>query len=343
MFSSIVLNKENLINNFNKFSKKVGGKICVMVKANAYGHGLNEVIKILQNEAHFFGVSNQQEGEDVREVCSTPVVVFGACDDYLSCMKKNISFALFSLKMAKKLTIIAKRYKLLPKFHLCVNSGMNRYGVKNLDEFQKIIKFLEKNNIELEGLYTHFSSLTTDEKYTKNQIEKFEKFTKLLPPKWKTIIHVGGGNSIFTNLKVDMHRIGLGIYGYGFDFVKPVMKIKSQIVDIQEVEQEEHIGYLCSFTAKQKMRVATIPLGYADGLARKLSNKIEVEIAGHKAKSCGNICMDAFMVDVTDIKCKIGDEVTIFDDATSLAKIIETSEYEVLTNFCKFRGNRFIE
>ena len=102
------------------------------------------------------------------------------------------------------------------------------------------------------------------------------------------------------------------------------------------------MGYLCGFTAQKDMIVATIPLGYADGLPRKLSNKFQVKINGEMANSTGNVCMDAFMVDVTNIKCKIGDRVKVLTNASLLAPIIETTEYETLTNLTKMRAKRII-
>ena len=343
MLSKIILSKDNLLYNLSEIKKRTNGKICMMVKANAYGHGLTEVATLIKDQVAFFGVANQEEAETIREICDTPIIVFGVCDDYFRCMQKNISFALFSLKMTKNIIKIAKKSQFYPKLHLCINSGMNRYGIKNLKEFVKIIRLLKNNDIKLEGVYTHFSSLTTDNKYTQKQRKNFEDFLTFLPGEWKTIIHVGGGNTMFENFNADMYRIGLGIYGYGFDFVKPVLKIKSRIVEIEDVERGEHVGYLCSFTANKKMKVATIPIGYADGLPRKLSNNISVELNGKQAKNCGNICMDTFMVDVSDIKCKIGDEVLVLDDAKIWAKLLDTTVYEVLTNFCKFRGDREIE
>lgn len=343
MLSKIVLSKDNLLHNLSEIKKRSNGKICAMVKANAYGHGLTEVATLIKDHVAFFGVSNQDEAETIRGFCDTPIIIFGLCDDYVRCMQNNISFALFSLKMTKNVIKIAKKSHFYPKLHLCINSGMNRYGIRNLREFVKIIRLLKNNNIQLEGVYTHFSSLTTDAKYTQKQRKKLEDFLTFLPREWKTIIHVGGGNSIFGNFNADMYRVGLGLYGYGFDFVKPVLKIKSQIVELEDVEKGEHVGYLCAFTANKKIKVATIPIGYADGLPRKLSNNIYVNINDKKAKSCGNICMDTFMVDVSDIKCKIGDEICVLDDASIWAKILDTTVYEVLTNFCRFRGDREIE
>lgn len=343
MFSKIFLCKDNLIENIKYLKNVCNAKICAMVKANAYGHGVKQVTEILKDYVEYFGVSNQSEAIEIRERnFDSKIIVFGACEDYLYCMKNNISFALFSYFDAKNIIKIAKKEKLLPKMHLCINSGMNRYGVKDIKEFVKIIKLLEKNKIELEGIYTHFSSLTTDENYTQKQKEIFEKVLSLLPQNWKTIKHVGGGGTIYRNFNMDMYRTGLEIYGYGNDKLKRILKIESEIVDLQKVKKGEHIGYLCSYTAQRDMTVATIPLGYGDGIPRKLSNKLKVKINGKQATNVGNICMDAFMVDVTEIRCKIGDKVVILENATELTKDLETTEYEVLTNFTKFRGERLI-
>lgn len=342
MFSKIFLNKTNLVKNVKQIKEKAKAPICVMVKANAYGHGIKEMVTILEQEIDYFGVSNQKEGKEVRDITDKTVIIFGACDDYLEVMKNDISFALFSYEDAKKIVKLAKVNSLVPRMHLCINSGMNRYGVKSLQEFVKIIKFLDKYNLELEGVYTHFSSLTTDKTYTEKQKKTFYDYLTYLPEEWKTIVHVGGGHTIFSDVNADLYRVGLAVYGYGYDFVKPILHVESEIVDIQKVEKGEHVGYLCGFTAEKNMKVATIPLGYGDGFPRKLSNKFSVEINGKTALSCGNICMDAFMVDVSNIKCKKGDKVVIFDDARTLAEVLDTTPYEVLTNLTKFRGEKLI-
>ena len=342
MFSKIFLNRKNMLYNLSKLEEISDKKICAMVKADAYGHGMRQIIEILNDKLDYFGVSNQNEALTARKYTSKDIIVFGACEDYKLCMLNDVSFALFSYSDAKKIVKIAIKDKLKPKMHLCINTGMNRYGIKTTTDLVKIINLLKKNKLQLEGIYTHFSSLTSDKNYTEMQKEKFESFLSLLPRDWKTIKHIGGGRAIFENIQADMVRVGLELYGYGNDFVKPVLSVKSEIVDKQKVARGEHIGYLCGYTAKTNMTVATIPLGYGDGLPRKLSNTLVVEIKGQKAQSTGNICMDAFMVDVTDIKCKIGDSVTIFNDATTLAKLLDTTEYEVLSNLCKFRGERII-
>lgn len=343
MFSNIFLNKDNLIENVNTLSSFANAKLCVMVKANAYGHGAREVVEMIEDKVECFGVSNQAEAVDLREVTNKKIIVFGMCEDYKLCIEKDIAFALFSLNHAKEIVRISKELNKKPQMHLCINSGMNRYGIREIKEFKKLIAFLSKKDLPLDGIYTHFSSLTTDKDYTNRQYEIFEEFVSLVPKEWGTISHLGGGRSIFEGFKANMFRVGIEAYGYGNENVKPILSVYSQVVSIQDVKQGEHVGYLCGFTAQKDMKVATIPLGYGDGLPRKLSNKLIVKIKGHEAKSVGNICMDAFMVDVSKINCKVGDSVLIFDDAKKIAPLIESSEYEVLTNLIKFRGSRIIK
>ena len=342
MFSNIFLNKSNLIFNINSLSQIAGKPLCIMVKANAYGHGAREIAEMLIDEDVWLGVSNESEALNLREMTNKKIIVFGRCDDYDICIENDISFAVFSFEHVKEILNTSKTIDKHPQMHLCLNTGMNRYGIREIKELKKVINLLGKKNIELEGFYTHFSSLTSDEEYTKKQYSIFKEFSQLIPDEWKTVKHLGGGRSLFEDFEADMFRVGLGVYGYGNDFVKPVLSVESQIVNILQVKKGQHVGYLCGFTAEKDMKVATIPLGYADGLPRKLSNKLEVEIRGKKVRNIGNICMDAFMVDVSNINCKIGDRVCILENASLMASLLETTEYEVLTNLSKFRGERII-
>ena len=343
MLNQILLNKTNLLHNLHYLENYLQGKkICVMVKANAYGHGMAEVAQCLQKEKVSYGVSNQDEALALRKLTDKQIIVFGACENYHKLMQNNIDFAVFSFEMVKKICKIAKTYKLKPQMHLCLNSGMNRYGINQKNEFFKIVNFLAKQKLQLSGFYTHFSSLTTDEKYSERQKRMFYEFCYALPKEWQTITHVGGGKTVFKDIDAKMFRTGIEIYGYGDQNLRPVMSIKSQIVDTVRVKAGEHVGYLCGFTAKTDMLVGAIPLGYADGLPRNLSNKLTVFCKDKHLQNVGNICMDCFMVDLAKSKAKVGDEVLIMQNASSLASTLGTTEYEVLTNFGHFRGIRRI-
>lgn len=344
MLSKIILNKQNLLGNLAYIYRQAENKdVCLMIKADAYGHGMEEIIALVDGKITTYGVSNLQEALRARNLTSHKVIIFGEAEDPLVCMQHNISMSLWSFEQLKKAIKIANKAGLTPKFHLNINTGMNRFGIQSKKELQKIVQLCQKNNFELEGIFTHFSSLTTDEEYSLMQEKRFAEFVDLIPDEWGTTVHVGGGNSLFEEVDCDMIRVGLLAYGYGNEHVLPVMKVVSRISDVQFVRAGEHVGYLCGFTATKDMIVGTIPLGYGDGLPRRLSNKMTVLVKGKKALSVGNICMDSFMVDITNLNVKVGDEVVVMKDATDLAKIIETTPYEICTNFIKLRGQRIIK
>ena len=345
MFSKIIINKKNLQHNLNFIKKQSNNaKICAMVKANAYGHGLEEIVSLLKDKVEAFGVVNIKEALRVREVDKNAfVILFGFCENIEEAIKNNISLTIISFEYLKNILKISKKMDVKPRLHLNINSGMNRFGIKTRKDFEKVIKLLQHNNLQLEGIFTHFSSLTTDEAYTLKQKKTFQSFVDALPKNFKTIVHVGGGNCLFKQEGFLMYRVGMFLYGYGHDELKPVMSVESEIVALQEVKKDEHVGYMSSFTAKEDMQIAVVPLGYNDGVKRGLSNKFHVEIYGIPCKNIGKICMDAFMIDVTGLNVQVGDKVKVLWNASQWCGVLGTTEYEILTNFNAFRGERVIK
>lgn len=345
MISKKIIFSSNFFDNLAYIKEQAyDKKICLMIKADGYGHGMDEIVKLATGRIDVFGVSNQEEALHFRKLSKRDkVIVFGACENYALCAKEDIEVALFSYDQLKKILKSCKKAGVKPKLHLNINTGMNRFGIQSKKEFFKIISRLVKENLTLAGIYTHFSSLTTDEDYSQRQKMIFEEYANALPYDWDTCVHVGGGGSLFEDVECDMIRVGMLAYGYGNEYVKPVMAIESEIADMQYVKAGEHVGYLCGFTAREDMVVATVPLGYADGLPRLLSNNFDVKIALRKARSTGNICMDTFMVDVSHIPVQVGDKVIVMQDASYLAKICKTTPYEICTNFIKFRGESVIK
>ena len=344
MFNKMILSQSAVENNI-RFLKNVAGEksLCIMVKANAYGHGLQEMVKLLSGKVQCFGVATQEEALLLRQIDQrTRVIVFGRVRDCSLMIERNIDFTVFSYNMLKEVLLKTKASLYAPALHLAVNSGMNRYGFRDEIEWQKAIKLLKKNNICPQGVFTHFSSLTTDKAYTLNQKKIFDKFLAALPASWKFLTHVGGGYSLFENCNYDMFRVGMMAYGYGHEKVKPIMKVVSEIVDVSFVKKGEHVGYLCSYTAQDDTTVAVVPIGYGDGLTRSLSNNLFVKVKGKTVKNVGNVCMDCFMIDVSGIDVKEGDKVEVFWDAKNWSELEGTSTYEVCTNFAKMRGERVI-
>jgi len=345
MFSKIILNKSNLLHNLNSIKSFCNNaQVCAMVKANAYGHGIKEIVGVLKGRVGAFGVVNIDEAIKVREVDkSTPVIIFSECDAIEKALEYNISLSIISIKSLKNIIKISKKCRIKPKLHLNINTGMNRFGIKSHEDFQKVIAILRKNQLQLNGMFTHFSSLTTDENYTIRQREIFQFYIDLLPQDFKPIIHVGGGNSLFKEKGFEMYRVGMFLYGYGHAGLLPVMSVCSTIVTMQEVKKQEHVGYMASFTAQNDMQVAVVPIGYDDGVKRGLSNNFYVKVKGTLCKNVGKICMDCFMIDVTNVKVKIGDEVEVLWDAGNWTTFLNTTEYEILTNFNGFRGERILK
>ena len=206
--------------------------------------------------------------------------------------------------------------------------------------------FYLHKNIEIEGIYTHLSSADIDKEYTEKQLMYFERAVKKAKQILGEIkyIHCNASNGIlnFTENSYNLVRPGMIMYGYEpFEGakkkidLKPVCKLKSKITFLKEVEEGTSIGYSRSYITRRKTKVATIPIGYADGFKRELSNKGYVLISGKKAPIIGSICMDGFMADVTDIDVSVGDDVYIWDNENitleEVAKLAGTMNYEMMS------------
>ena len=345
--------KKNLIYNILQIKKQIKNKkVCAMVKANAYGHGLDKVVKGISPYVDYFGVANLQEALQIRKICfSIPILIVGKTTDFLQAINNDISISIFSKEEMLNLLNCVHNYALnyLPKIHIKINSGMNRFGIKNENEFLEVLKLASDNGVLVEGVFTHFSTVGVDNQVFNNQKKVFENFIKLIPNKINPIIHVGGSACIFKNQNnFDMFRVGIMLYGYGSNKIslKKVMSIETEVVDKQIVKSGEHIGYGIKYVAEKDMVVGVIPIGYADGLSRQFSNgfvKLKIidensKIKFRKCKIVGNICMDLTMIDLTDIKSndKIL-KVIVMNNADEMAKSLNTISYEILTNFNKIR------
>ncbi len=221
---------------------------------------------------------------------------------------------------------------------------MERTGVEP-DKIFEYLDMLEKN-VKVEGIYTHFSSADSDDEYTKMQIACFKNVVNKIKERMNLkYIHAEASNAIlnYPDDEFNLVRPGIIIYGYKSDEkacekinLKPICKLKSKITFIKEVSSQTSIGYNRSFITKKLTKVATIPIGYADGLRRSLSNKGEILINGKRVNIIGKICMDSFMADVTEVPdVKVGDDVYIWDNENikleEIANSCNTINYEMLS------------
>lgn len=336
------VNEDNFVYNINSIKKYVGDKVIApVIKANAYGTYLNERINLL-NMFEIVCVARIDEAIHLRDLGYKKEILIinqPSISDIDDIVKYDITFGLSSFEFLDEILKTNKKFRV----HLEIESGMNRTGIKKSD----LNDFLSKlnSNIIVEGIYTHFSSADNDREYTLKQINIFNECVDIVKKKYDLkYIHSSASNGLL-NYKSDitnMVRPGIIMYGYpSFDGVeklidiKPVCKLKTKVTFIKEVSKGESISYSRTFIAPKNMKVATIPIGYADGLRRELSNKGYVVIHGKKARIIGSICMDSTMIDITNIdNVKLEDEVYIWDNENikleDISNICNTINYEIL-------------
>ncbi len=305
-------------------------KLMVIVKADAYGHGAVEVSKALENDmADAYGVAIIEEAMELRKAGITkPILILGYTPkeqfDYV--VAYDVMQTVFSYDMAADLAKEAKKQHKTAKIHIKIDTGMSRIGFKDtIESLNEIKKIAALDGISIAGIFSHFARADEiDKSSAKQQIKRFDDFCKLVN---EAGIHIpirhmanSAGIIELPCAEYDMVRCGIATYGiYPSEEVNhksirltPAMELKSHIIYIKEVQEGCGISYGSTFVTKRPTKVATIPVGYADGYSRNLSNIGKVIIRGQYAPIIGRVCMDYFMVDVTDIEGVIcGDVVTL--------------------------------
>ena len=347
---------DNIVHNLSEVKRWVGKKVKIMgvVKANAYGHGACQVAKVLiENGVSYLGVATIEEALELRECgINIPILVIGytPLPQAKELIVHNITQTVFDINYVKDLERIALNVGKKAKVHVKVDTGMGRIGYTDLNVAEKEIeKMMEMEGVEVEGIFSHFA--TSDEKdktYAEQQFDMFKKLLESLKLKEINIPlkHIANSGAII-DLKytyLDMVRPGIVLYGsYPSENVerpldlRQTMGFKTKIVYIKEVPEGTSISYGRTFITKRKSKIATLPVGYADGFNRLLSNNHHVLVKGKYAPVIGRICMDQTMLDVTDIEgVEVGDDVTIFGNqdgekitAEEIAKKLNTIPYEV--------------
>ena len=342
-----------IAHNIKEAKKKIneGTKLCAVVKADAYGHGAVPVAKTaLTAGADFLAVALLQEAIELREAeIKAPILILGALQE--ECAEETVSYeisqALFTLRSAELLSAAAVKLGKKAKVHLVIETGMNRIGVAPEQAGELAAAVAAMPGIEIEGCFSHFATADIKNKhYCNEQFDRFKQALTAIEAKGIAIPikHIANSAAIseVPEMQLDMVRQGITLYGmWPSDEVvrslnyEAAMKLKTKVIFIKQIEQGETVGYGRTFTADRPAKIATLPLGYADGISRKVSNKGYVLVKGKKAPIVGRVCMDQFMIDVTDIeKIEIGDEVLVFGSkelsADKVAEWTETISYEVL-------------
>lgn len=361
--SWLEISRRNVIHNFEVFQKIVGKatQVGAVVKANAYGHGLPEVVSILKSEVRFYAVDAARDALGIRKLNKTSgILVMGYIEEGLipELIRENISFVVFDMTLLRK--IVGLNLEKSARIHLKIETGLNRLGFDK-KTLPVVLDYIKKHKDKLlpEGVYTHLANIedTDNPSFTNHQIEEFNKALDLIKkygfnPRF---IHSAatGAALLYPLTRFSLVRVGIGLYGlwpseenkflarklYKKIELMPVLTWKSIVAQVKEMEKGETVGYGRTWSAKKRTKIAVIPVGYWDGYDRRLGNLGKVLIKGFFAKIVGRVAMNMFMVDVTKVPgVKQGDEVILIGEdhnkhitADDLADRLGTINYEVVS------------
>lgn len=349
------INLNNLLFNFKNIKKKVRkSKVMTVVKANAYGHGMIECVKTLETQGEakpsYYGVALLEEAVELRKakITTMPILCFSPfsseeLDEYVKFRVIPTLTDFFHLKYFKK-SDLTKKFKV----HVNVDTGMGRVGIHYTRAFSFIEELSKIKNIIVDGVYTHFA--TSDEKdktFAKLQLSRFEKVLENLKENKINVglAHAANSGAILDmpDSYMDMVRCGISLYGYYPSNktsesikLKPVMSLVSKVSTIVNVDKGDSVSYGRKYVAKKKSKIISIPIGYADGLRRGLTNKMNGIIKNKKYSQVGTVTMDRIMFDVNNDNIKIGDKIILIGKSKNIVitalnwcEILDTIPYEI--------------
>lgn len=351
------INIPALIHNFNLIKAQIGeAKTMAVVKANAYGHSAKDVAPILEKSgADYFAVSNLNEALQLKEYgIKKPILILGYTPvNYAKVLAENgIIQAAYSPEYAKALSKEAEIAGVTVPVHIKLDTGMGRLGFNaktdDFIDFDEVLSVYSLKGLKVEGIFTHMPSADSkaenDKEYTDRQINYFKNAVeKIQAAGYDTgLVHCANSAGVILGgkVKLDLCRPGIILYGLSpsdevtFDGLFPVMSLKSVVSMVKTVNAGDYLGYSRTFRANKTMKIATVTAGYADGYPRLLSNVGEVILGGTRVPIVGKICMDQFMVDVSNIdNVEIGQEVLLFGPelpVDEIAKKSGTINYEII-------------
>ena len=352
----VEINLGNLENNVLEIKKHLKQKgqtpdIFAVIKADGYGHGsLMCAPTLIACGVKYFGVASIDEGIELREnKIKEPILVLGASPlwAFENAIKNDIEISIFNEEHLDVAHQLYKRLNKKLKAHIKIDTGMNRIGISSNSANNYIKKVLNCDYIDLKGVFTHFADVENSDLF-KKQIKSFfsatEDFKEIF--KQKDIkLHCLNSTGIFSYPEYSMDMVRMGIIMWGLnpyskdnsimDKMLPVMGLKARITNIHTLKKGDGISYGHTYIAQSDRKVATIPLGYADGVSRKLSGKISANINGKTVYQIGRITMDQMMFDVTDVECSVGDVMVLLgeenktDTIDTWAEKLDTINYEL--------------
>lgn len=353
------ISKKNLKANYKNLKKLAGRNVMVacVVKSNAYGHGLDHVVSVLKTEADWFVLESVKEAIQVRKMTNKPILILGYSlfDELKDAIENDISITVLNESTLRR--IISLNLDKKAKVHIKIETGFNRLGVKK-DLLLKLIGLILKNEdkIILEGLFTHYANAdeSKSKDFVSKQLERFnlaveEVKKKGVSPKF---LHTAASSSLllYPESRFNMVRVGVMLYGlWPSDYVrskftkkpilKPVLTWKSIIAQVKQVSKGDSVGYGRTWFAKRKTKIGVVPVGYADGYDRGLSNKAKVIVKDKKVSVIGRVSMGMITIDLSSVKkVRLEEEIILLGkkdkneiSANSLGQMLDTINYEILT------------
>ena len=351
------INIRALIHNLNQAKRLAGSKsqILSIVKADAYGHGAVKISKALvRNGIHHLGTALVEEAVELRDAgIKIPIIVLGGIfkEQIPKIAEYSLTPVVYQEDFLKAVAKEARKSNKKVNIHIKIDTGMGRIGVLPDEAVDFAKKAASQKNIKVEGIMTHFADADlADKAYAEKQMAEFTSIVNKLNEEGIDIPYQHIANSAalvsFENNKFNMARPGIMLYGYapsaegkerGLNLI-PVMSLKTKVLHLKKVSAGTYISYGRTFVAKRDSVIATLPVGYADGYSRALSNKGFVIVKGKRAPIAGRVCMDMTMIDVTGIDgVEINDEVVLIGKqgkeaitADDVAMLTNTISYEVL-------------
>lgn len=346
------ISKKNLLHNFNFYKSVINQdtNIMVLVKANGYGLGDIEIARLVQEfGAHYLGVAFPCEGIRLKKAgIKLPIMILTpGVDNFKEIIEHGLEPSIINSHSLRAVASQVKRAN-ISKFpvHIKIDTGMQRVGFTPEDALLLSKLILENPQLYVKSIFSHLAAADEEihDQFTREQISRYKEAYSLISNNlgYNPIRHIlnSSGTERFPDACMDMVRIGIGLYGTSYageQNLKPVASFVAPVVHIKKVEEGSSVGYGRKGVVNRSVsKIATIPVGYADGVNRLLSRgNIDFILNGKKVPTIGNICMDSFMVDITDCKAEIGDELTIFGEnptALMLAEKLNTITYEIFTS-----------
>ncbi len=348
------INLDHLAHNMREVRRltKPEALCTAVIKADGYGHGALEIGKtLLENGADRFAVATLSEALQLKKrFPNVDILILGYTPNHLlSCvLDHQLIQTFYTFEQVSYFSNLAQEKKQIAKIHLKIDTGMHRIGMRvDSETLQDIVKMTKMSNIEIEGIYTHFATADDEDKtYTIGQVERFNSLVAELSKLGVEIPirHVANSAAIIDLQECNYEMVRAGIMMYGLypsnDVIKervdlkPVMSLRAMVSHVKTIEKGEGVSYGLTYKTSQKEKIATIPIGYADGFTRMFSGKAKALLKGHKVDVVGRICMDQCMVNVTGLDCQQGDIITLFgEDNGEVISIDEVAAYIGTINY----------